>query len=1118
MTAAKKESGNAPPQEVFISYSRKDQEFVRRLDTALQAGGREAWVDWEGIRPTEEFMAAIFSAIEGADTFVFVLSPDAVVSKVCAREIAHAALHNKRIVPIVARDVEAAAVPEAIAKLNWIFARDSDDFQGAVDTLVSALETDLGWIRIHTRLLTRALEWDGKKRSNSFVLRGEDLSSAEQWLAQAGTEKERQPTALQTEYILASRKASSRRQRIVLGSVAFGAVVALVLAVLAWQQRTRALANAAEATHQRDSAVKAQNEATKQRNAAVDALSRSYFSQGTRLVAEQQSARALAFLAAAVRNNGHSLSAARIATLLSDRVWARPLASQRAEGATRAFFSPDGAYVLAVLPNGSGEIRNRSGERLSRQIAYHLGIGSAHFTPDGEYVVITTGEGKDETKAARSFQMWETKTGRELTKLMSCAAKIYEVSFSDDSRRFALCAEDATYLCGVIRGIPTKKLPPARMARFSANGARLVTVDPGGGEEAAHLWDAQTGTPIGQPLTGELLGTITAAALSPDGKRVATGLTTDTEQGAVRIWDVVSGKPLSPWIDQDYNVENLIFSPDGRWFLSLCRSTAQVFDSVEGKAVTQAVAPPTGAQILGAAFSPDGGRFATAGADGSVCAWDAATGKLAVEMWEQRSLESVGFSADCRAVVTLGDAGRERRSWNILGGVAQPESIPTPPQPETPASEDTAAPRRGGRLKTVDGSLLLRVEADVSVKICDAASGTPKIELVNLPEGASAAEFSPDGNRVLVTATNNSRETVGLWDAVRGSRVSAQIASAPNFQRGGFSPDSQRLVVFGERALHFLDVATGREIVPLISTSGEIGAISFSPDSKLCATLGDELQVWNAQNGQPIINPIKAPRERFFTDADFSHERGLFVASVLGGHHEGDHSASQLFDTATGAPLCDPHESAGDGGAAHFANSDRNIVEGRGDQWMWEVPPNAAPPQWLALLAEAIAGQRLGADGVLSGTDVEQALKEVGAGLARDHQPADWVKLGRWVLTDAAQRTISPRSRVSVREFVANALQGGDESLEGAMSAARHLEEAMNAEPDNALVHARLGLQFLQHEEAANAEHETAMATRLGPASVEAWQARATVLKALERPAEADQALACATALAKPQK
>ena len=105
---------------MFISYSRKHAEFVRRLDEELKRRDREAWVDWEEIRPSEEFMRAILRAIEGADSFIFVLTPDSVASQMCGREVAHAATHNKRILPVVARDVAAISVPEALAKLNWI--------------------------------------------------------------------------------------------------------------------------------------------------------------------------------------------------------------------------------------------------------------------------------------------------------------------------------------------------------------------------------------------------------------------------------------------------------------------------------------------------------------------------------------------------------------------------------------------------------------------------------------------------------------------------------------------------------------------------------------------------------------------------------------------------------------------------------------------------------------------------------------------------------------------------------------------------------------------------------------------------------------------------------------
>src|SRR5947208_6484142 len=242
MPAAPGDQQAPRPQEVFISYSRNDKEFVRRLDEELKRRDREAWVDWEGIPPGDTWEKTIYGAIEATNTFIFVLTPDSIASEVCGKEIAHAAANNKRLVPIVHRQVAAERVPKSLGELNWIFFRDSDDFNEATDKLVSALDTDLTWVRAHTRLLTRAIEWDANGRNNSFVLRGEDLRSAEQWLAQAPTKREAKPTALQTDYIIASRKAATRRQRITLGALTFGLVVAVALAVVAWFAEAKAKA------------------------------------------------------------------------------------------------------------------------------------------------------------------------------------------------------------------------------------------------------------------------------------------------------------------------------------------------------------------------------------------------------------------------------------------------------------------------------------------------------------------------------------------------------------------------------------------------------------------------------------------------------------------------------------------------------------------------------------------------------------------------------------------------------------------------------------------------------------------------------------------------------------
>ena len=99
--------------DIFISYSRKNRGFVRRLHDALGAQPRDIWVDWEDIPPIAEWPKEISAAIEAAQAFVFVISPDSVSSEICGKELAHAVENNKRLIPFVCRELEDWAVPEA---------------------------------------------------------------------------------------------------------------------------------------------------------------------------------------------------------------------------------------------------------------------------------------------------------------------------------------------------------------------------------------------------------------------------------------------------------------------------------------------------------------------------------------------------------------------------------------------------------------------------------------------------------------------------------------------------------------------------------------------------------------------------------------------------------------------------------------------------------------------------------------------------------------------------------------------------------------------------------------------------------------------------------------------
>lgn len=200
-------TGNAEAKtKVFISYSRKDMAFADRLEATLKALGFEVLIDREEIYAFEDWWNRIEALIGGADTVVFVLSPDAVESDVALREIAHAASLNKRFAPIVCRRVEDGAVPEMLRRLNFIFFDEPNSFDARAAQLSEALQTDIGWIRKHTEYGERAREWTENERAAGLLLRPPSLDQAETWLGLRPTGAPA-PTTETEQYLAESRRA-----------------------------------------------------------------------------------------------------------------------------------------------------------------------------------------------------------------------------------------------------------------------------------------------------------------------------------------------------------------------------------------------------------------------------------------------------------------------------------------------------------------------------------------------------------------------------------------------------------------------------------------------------------------------------------------------------------------------------------------------------------------------------------------------------------------------------------------------------------------------------------------------------------------------------------------------
>jgi hypothetical protein len=238
--ASAQPTGQPAKAKVFISYSRRDMAFADRLEVALKARGFSAAIDRSEIYAFEEWWKRIETLITQADTVVFVLSPDSVASEVALKEVAFAASLNKRFAPIVCRRVDDRAVPEALAKLNFIFFDDEARFENSAERLAQALDTDIAWIRRHTEFGEEARHWSLANRPNGLLLRSPALEEAELWIA-ARPEGAPAPTEETQAFIRHSRRAATRRRNVVMASLTAGLILALGLAGFAglanWQFR-----------------------------------------------------------------------------------------------------------------------------------------------------------------------------------------------------------------------------------------------------------------------------------------------------------------------------------------------------------------------------------------------------------------------------------------------------------------------------------------------------------------------------------------------------------------------------------------------------------------------------------------------------------------------------------------------------------------------------------------------------------------------------------------------------------------------------------------------------------------------------------------------------------------
>src|SRR5687768_7146823 len=133
--------------QIFISYSRKDLQFVEGLASDLKQAGFEVWYDFLRLRGGERWRIEIQNALKASQCVITVLSPDSVDSEWVEREFLFASSLKRGIIPLLLRDCE---LPLNYMDLNYIDVR-GENYRRNFGKILEVLNESTGSHARYTR-------------------------------------------------------------------------------------------------------------------------------------------------------------------------------------------------------------------------------------------------------------------------------------------------------------------------------------------------------------------------------------------------------------------------------------------------------------------------------------------------------------------------------------------------------------------------------------------------------------------------------------------------------------------------------------------------------------------------------------------------------------------------------------------------------------------------------------------------------------------------------------------------------------------------------------------------------------------------------------------------------
>ena len=349
----------------------------------------------------------------------------------------------------------------------------------------------------------------------------------------------------------------------------------------------------------------------------------------------------------------------------------RKLVLKHDEWVSSLDLSADGKLAITTCDDGFARLwRLADAKVLATAKAAGRPFNSVDFSPDGGTAVLASSEDKVvrtwnvSAAAGATNAAAKTDTTEPLLDFNKLGGEVWAASFAPDGRHLLTIGGNDAELWdlgtrrAVIRYSPHGAVASAAV---SPDGKLIAT---GSWDHSAKIWDISTGHAI-HKLDGGHAGYINSVEFSPDGKQLLTA----SDDGTARLWDVQSGKPTGPvFKGHTARILSASFSPDGTQVLTVSGDkTARLWETATGNQIGQ---PFTGHKwaVLCGQFSADGKRIITGSQDKTAIVWDAATGKQLISLeGHTASVTSAAFSPDGTRVVT-GSQDNSAKLWDAITG------------------------------------------------------------------------------------------------------------------------------------------------------------------------------------------------------------------------------------------------------------------------------------------------------------------------------------------------------------------------------------------------------------------------------------------------------------------